>query len=163
LAIYLKNNGYIANIVDALLHNFNGDFSSLLSKHNALQEFNDPQLIASNKRIENILRKNNIDAQYIFDNSANIIGIIDKNLLKEQAEKDLYEKLHSIEHQVISNYNNKSYTSCLSLLSSLSCPLASFFEHIMVMCDDENVRHNRLMLLGRIYSLLNKIANISSL
>lgn len=55
------------------------------------------------------------------------------------------------------------YGQALSTLATLKAPVDRFFEEIMVMADDLEVRRQRLALLSNLHHLMNQVADISRL
>ena len=110
-------------------------------------------LAAANKRIRNILRKagNTGDAP------------VDPALLREPAERDLHEAVQSHAGPVQDLIERSAYTEALAHLAELRAPVDRFFDDVMVMADDDSVRHNRLALLGALQSLFLAIADVSAL
>ncbi|MBP6104337.1 MAG: glycine--tRNA ligase subunit beta [Gammaproteobacteria bacterium] len=117
-----------------------------------------PILIASNKRVKNILKD-------IPVNSDKNTEIDLKNNLKESSEKNLLESLGTQEKALIPflEANPKQYTQALQSLSDLAAPLDQFFESVMVMCEDPVLRSSRLALLQRLRLLFLQIADFSFL
>ena len=55
------------------------------------------------------------------------------------------------------------YTGYLKAFAVLKSPVDAFFESVMVMVDDEEVRKNRLALLQDLRHEMNRVADISKL
>lgn len=110
-------------------------------------------LAAANKRIGNILRKakTNIPAQ------------VDKEVLQDKAEIDLFSAIESATLQVQPLLVRREYTVALKVLAALRVPVDTFFDEVMVMTDDPAIRDNRLALLQQLYDLFSAIADISRL
>ncbi|NOU51375.1 glycine--tRNA ligase subunit beta [Pseudoalteromonas sp. JBTF-M23] len=110
-------------------------------------------LAAANKRVNNILAKNNVtsDAQV---NSA---------LLSEDAEKVLAEQVSALTAELAPIYEQGDYQQALTRLASLRDAVDSFFDNVMVMADDEAVKLNRLALLSQLSRLFLNTADISVL
>jgi glycyl-tRNA synthetase beta chain len=49
----------------------------------------------------------------------------------------------------------------MGALAKLQVPVNEFFDHVLVMAEDERVRDNRLALLGEIHGLFSQIADFS--
>lgn len=109
-------------------------------------------LAAANKRVANILAK-----------ESNVSGEVDANLLTEQAEKDLYQALQAITPVVTPLLQARDYTPVLTELAALRAPIDAFFDGVMVMADDANIRQNRLGLLAQLRALFTSVADISVL
>ena len=88
---------------------------------------------------------------------------VDVSLLEEGAETALFESVQAIEKIVEPLYSVGDYGNILSQLASLREPVDAFFEHVMVMVDNEAIKANRLSLLARLQHLLQGVADISLL
>lgn len=75
---------------------------------------------------------------------------MEENLFKEEEERALWQSFKALEA-----------TEDLLSLSSLKKPIDDFFDKVLVMDPDENIRRNRLALLFRIKRLFNKFADFS--
>ncbi|MEW6655281.1 MAG: glycine--tRNA ligase subunit beta [Aquificota bacterium] len=75
---------------------------------------------------------------------------VEENLFKEEEEKALWRSFKALEA-----------TGDLLALSSLKKTIDDFFDKVLVMDPDENIRRNRLALLFRIKRLFNKFADFS--
>lgn len=111
-------------------------------------------LAAGNKRIGNILRKNDADG-----NDATI----DSALLSEPAEQALATKLAEVTQQVKPLIEQADYTGVLRALADMRETVDAFFDQVMVMADDDAVRNNRLALLNQTRALFLGVADISYL
>ncbi|WP_417534670.1 glycine--tRNA ligase subunit beta [Marinobacterium stanieri] len=110
-------------------------------------------LAAANKRVSNILSKQQAD----------VAADIDESLLSEDAEKALATAITNIESEIQPLCEQGDYRSTLEKLASLRAPIDSFFDNVMVMADDPAVRANRLALLKRLRRLFLGVADISLL
>lgn len=110
-------------------------------------------LAAANKRISNILKQ--------AENQNSIQ--VNNDLLKENTEQKLAIALSSIKEKVIPLLDNNEYEHALNELASLKDDVDDFFDDVMVMCENEALRNNRLALLNQLSNLFLKIADISRL
>lgn len=110
-------------------------------------------LAAANKRIQNILKQN----------EASLANEVNKDLLEENAEKLLVSALDTISIKVQPLLENSKYTDTLTTLAGLRDPVDKFFDEVMVMCDDEAIKLNRLALLNKLNTLFMTTADISKL
>ncbi len=108
-------------------------------------------LAAANKRIANILRKSDMQA-------ATTIG-----QLVEPAEIKLLASAEQAEKDVTPLLATADYQAALNRLASLRNDVDSFFDDVMVMCDDLDLRAKRLALLTKLSKLFLQIADISKL
>lgn len=79
------------------------------------------------------------------------------------AEKVLYGAFAAIKVAADELCDKKDYLGALDVLKKLSTPIDSFFDSVMVMDEDLNVRGNRLALLKSIDNLLAKIADFGKI
>lgn len=110
-------------------------------------------LSAANKRIANILRKA----------PADMSGAVETQRLVEPAEQQLFEHVIAIERAVNPLLARREYTTALGHLASLREDIDRFFDSVMVMAEDLEVRTNRLALLTRLRAVFVQIADLSRL
>jgi len=109
-------------------------------------------LSAANKRVANILAK-----------ADSVPTSVDEAVLQEDAEKALYAAVNKQQQLLTPLFSNRQYKEALSELSVLRDVVDSFFDHVMVMSDDETLKNNRLALLQQLRSLFFEVADISYL
>ena len=109
-------------------------------------------LAAANKRVANILAK-----------EGQIVGDVDASLLVEDAEKALFAALQNVTPVVQPLLEAHNYTDALSQLASLRAPIDAFFDNVMVMAEDPQLKANRLRLLSQLRGLFTAIADVSML
>ena len=110
-------------------------------------------LAAANKRISNILKKSD------FNNTLEV----NDNLLAEESEILLASTLKEYQQKVVPMIKERDYKSALTELAGLRESVDSFFDNVMVMCDDDDIKNNRLALLSKLNSLFLETADISKL
>ena len=110
-------------------------------------------LAAANKRISNILKKSD------FKNTLQV----EDSLLAEESEISLAKTLKEYQQKIVPMINNRDYVSALTELAGLRTSVDSFFDNVMVMCDDDDIKNNRLALLNNLNSLFLETADISKL
>ena len=111
-------------------------------------------LAAANKRVSNILAKNN---------ALSDVKPVNEALLIEDAEKVLAKELASKATEVQAIFDKGDYAEYLTALTSLRSSIDAFFDNVMVMADDEAVKQNRLALLNQLRNLFLQVADISLL
>ena len=109
-------------------------------------------LAAANKRITNILKKN----EHAF-------GEINPALLQETAEQRLYGALTDTRNEVDKAFVAGDFTGTLKALAALRDDVDAFFNDVMVMAEDVSLRTNRLSLLSTLHGMMNRVADISKL
>lgn len=87
---------------------------------------------------------------------------VKRDLLTED-ELNLYDSYNNIEEKVLNFIERKEYDKALDLLITLKNPIDKFFEKVMVMVDDENLKNNRLGLLKTIYDTMMKVCDLSKI
>lgn len=111
-------------------------------------------LIAANKRIRNILKQQEDHWHR---------PSINPEWITEPAEKALLSQLQ-IKHQAISVLNKQqAYTEILTILAELQPDIDAFFDQVMVLAKEENIRHNRLSVLYELQQLFLQVADLSLL
>ncbi len=90
-------------------------------------------------------------------------GAVNPLLLEAEEEKALYEVYLSVEEKVGVSLESRDYEQALVTLLSLKPQVDSFFDHVMVMTEDIDVRANRLALLWNIARLFLRIGDLSAI
>ena len=154
---YLREQGGTANQVEALLASGVGSLVGLPARLAAVRDFESlPEaqaLAAANKRIVNILRKSGSEAA----------ADIDRGRLADGAERELFTAFEALEPHVEASCRAGDWTAALKSLSATKPAVDRFFDDVMVMVDDAQVRANRLALLSRVAKTMNRVADISKL
>jgi glycyl-tRNA synthetase beta chain len=110
-------------------------------------------LTAANKRISNILRKANTTWP----------AEVDVLQLREEAEVRLYDAMRGLGDAVAGDTARREYTSALGRLALLRPAVDTFFDKVMVMDENPQLRANRLSLLAQLRGLFAGIADLSRL
>lgn len=123
----------------------------------AVQQFNllpeADALASANKRVSNILKKSD----------ETIPPKPDSNLFEQQEEIILAELLEKHQKTTDALYKKADYTQALTALSGLKEPVDAFFDQVMIMDENLEIRKNRLALLASIRHLFTQVADISLL
>ena len=129
------------------------DFDERIRAVQAFRALPQAQVLAeNNKRVANILAK-----------ADNVGESVQENLLTETAEKALYQAILSAKETVKPLQDKADYQGVLTALTALASPLSDFFDNVMVNADDENLKNNRLALLGQVRTLFLSVADIGVL
>jgi glycyl-tRNA synthetase beta chain len=154
---HLREKGYETSLVNAALDAPLGTLPDLVLRLDALREFMQhdvaSDLAAANKRIGNILRKAGT-----LENTT-----INEDILVIKEEISLFKEIRRISNDLELLYKKADYTSALTLLAGLFDAVEAFFDKVMVMDDDPQVRNNRLNLLAELKGLFDRIANLALL
>ena len=88
---------------------------------------------------------------------------VDESLLKEDAERALYEAATKASEASIDAWDNNDYDAVVAVPATLVPAINTFFEDVMVMDKDEAIKANRLQLVRLAYSVMAIIGDISAL
>ena len=158
LQSFYQAKGVAVELILAVRARQNDWFFDLDKRVIALQAFvklpEAESLSAACKRVNNLLQQAGIS------HSKQAINV---NLFEEVAEEALYERVQALEQVVAPLYSAGNYAKILNQLASLREPVDAFFEHVMVMVDNQAIKKNRLCLLARLQNLLQGVADISLL
>lgn len=129
------------------------DFHRRLQAVQAFRRLSEAEsLAAANKRISNILKQ-----------AGSINGKLQPKLLQDPAEKQLAADLEALCAKVEPLLADNQYEQALTMLAGLRDSVDAFFDNVMVMCDDEALRNNRIALLAGLSELFRRTADISRL
>ena len=156
---YLRERGYTAREVDAVLTMRPARIDLVPRQLEAVRAFSAlpeaDSLAAANKRVANILKQ----AAAKGESYAHIAAA----RLREPAERALYEALHESAGKAHALFDRGDYTGYLKTFAVLKAPVDAFFDGVMVMVEDEELRRNRLALLSELRTAMNRVADISRL
>jgi glycyl-tRNA synthetase beta chain len=157
LKAYYQDQGVAVDLIDAVLAQSPTsplDFDKRIKAVTAFRQLDQAEsLAAANKRIGNILKK--VDGE--------LPAGIDESLLREPAEKALYQQLKAMEPEVLEMFAAGDYEAALLRLAGLRESVDTFFDDVMVMVEDEAQRNNRLALLNQMRELFLRVADLSRL
>lgn len=153
--VMLKDEGAGVDAIDAVLASEVQEPVVLIGRVKALQAArqDDPEIF------ENLAiayaRANNL-------RDASLGTAVDESLLID-VEKTLLDAIAQAESSVFSALAQDDYAAALRELAQLRKPIDEFFEQIMIMDQDQNLRENRLRILNRFVSLFVNVADFSLL
>ena len=88
---------------------------------------------------------------------------VDESLLKEDAERALYEMATKASEASIDAWDKNDYDAVVAVPATLVPAINKFFEDVMVVDKDEAIKANRLQLVRLAYSVMAIIGDISAL
>lgn len=152
----LRDRGYTPDEIEAVLAQNPDRFDNLLDRLEAVKAFaalpEAESLAAANKRITNILKKSDIRA-----------GMVQTDLLRETPEQKLHTAMNRIRPLTNQRLKQGDYTGTLQVLAQLRDDVDAFFTHVLVMAEDQKLRHNRIALLTELHAMMNQVADLSKL
>jgi len=110
-------------------------------------------LTAAHKRIANILRKANMTPP----------AEVDVLRLRESAEVRLFDSIRALRDAVATATAQHEYAGALGRLAQLRPAVDAFFDQVMVMDENPQLRANRLSLLAQLQGLFAGVADLSRL
>jgi glycyl-tRNA synthetase beta chain len=153
--------GFATLVVEAALAAGFADLWALDKRIAALQEFsNEPdfeQAVLTFKRAANIIVKQGHEA------GRPLTGEYDRAHLEERQEKALADKLEDTANEWDERWKADDFAALLGVLRELRPFVDDFFDHVMVMCEDEDKRLNRLNLLAALVDRLGRLADFNAL
>ncbi len=159
---YLRERDFEVSHIEAVLHMLNGRMHEVLPRLQGVRTFAAlsvaKDLAAANKRVQNIIRKNREEIGADLTDAT-----VKPALLKEAAERDLYQAMQDITPFAQGCLDRGDYGQNLKALATLKPFIDDFFESVMVMCEDHDLRLNRAVLLQQLGRLMNQVADISKL
>ncbi len=108
-----------------------------------VEKLNAPQLVENANRVIRILKDNRVDS-------------IDEKYFVEDAEKSLYAEVKKV-------VETENYEQYLTELQNLNPYVTKFFDDVLVMDKDENVKNNRLALLTMLKNKYDYLTDFSKL
>ena len=126
-----------------LIKNPLDDLADYISRINIIANLDSPMTIENANRIIRILKDSSFDK-------------VDEGLFVDDAEKRLYECVKEV------SFTN-DYENYIKQLIGLNAQIDNFFEKVLVMDKDENIKNNRIALLTILKNYYEKIADFSVL
>ncbi len=152
----LRERGHAQDAVEAVVAQSPDRLDDILERLEAVKTFatlpEAASLAAANKRITNILKKNE-----------GVHGEVQPGLLTEPAEQKLYGAMTETRQAVDQAFAKADFSATLKALAALRDEVDAFFNDVMVMAEDPALRTNRLALLQSLHAMMNRVADISRL
>lgn len=161
LEFYLRDaRGFAYDVVNAVLAAGRDDVVDAIARAEALTQVRGSEDFASIsiafKRTKNILRQAREGGKRIADQ-------LEPAALTEESEKALASSVPEVAARVRQLREQKNYVAALTEISQLRQPIDLFFDKVMVMVDNEQVRSNRLALLQTLLNEFSTIADFSEI
>jgi len=150
-----SDRGYSSDLVQSILPmSLDLNLKDMEGRLDALKRFKEDKdcdnFLLAIKRVHNIIPKK--------------IGPgLKTELLVEEAEKGLKERLDSIRSHLPVLLQERRHSDAISLLVSLTDPINHFFDRVLVMDKREEIKQNRLALLLEVWRIATTIADFSKL
>ncbi|MCD8524494.1 MAG: glycine--tRNA ligase subunit beta [Gammaproteobacteria bacterium] len=126
---------------------------------NALQSFKSHpdalSIVQADKRVKNILEKNK--------NSVIGIRTFSNDYVEKSIEISVFNAINETQKNILPRLQQLDYASALGMLARLKPIIDQFFDEVMVMAEDQQVRHNRFSLLKQLRELFLQCGDLSEL
>ena len=150
----LLDQGIRYDVVDAVLADErNDDIADLAARAQALNGFvvseEAPALIQAATRVANLCKK-------IEQETA-----INTNIFQNPAEGELHKAVTAVNNEVLLATVQFNYAEVLQIACKLVAPINKFFEDVMVMDNDEQIKNNRLALLSAVKDVTHAVGDLN--
>ncbi|MFE8597616.1 glycine--tRNA ligase subunit beta [Archangium violaceum] len=149
---------YRTDVVEAVL---SAGYDDLVAAHKRLQalasivgQADFAPLAAAFKRVVNIVEKQGKDVSR---------GGVDSNRLTDEAERQLHSAYIQARSRVTDQVKADDFSGALKEITGLKPTVDTFFDKVMVMAEDKDLRENRIRLLVEIGTLFNQVADFSKI
>ena len=147
--------GYSADVIASVIH-FVGDKPLFIIKDRmdalmqlkANSDYEDFMLVI--KRINNIASKTDIPP-------------VNKSLFAHEEEELLYSAVETAAPQILTCIARNEPSEAINILINLKDPVNRFFDKVLIMDKNEDIKQNRLSLIKTIQSIGHQIADLSKL
>lgn len=152
----LMDQGIRYDVIDAVFSDKrNDDMVDLAVRCKALATYveagNAEPLVQVSVRVSNLCKK--IEKEVAISGS----------LFKDESENKLHEVVASVSKEIIPEIVLYDYAAVLKAGEKVIEPVNAFFDNVMVMDEDENVKNNRLALLEEVRGIVNAVGDLSLL
>ena len=150
-----QERGLRYDVVDAVLALPFGDVRDLWERASAVAAFREreafPDIYTAFTRAYNLAK------------NADPSALVWPERFMDQAEGALYTESRRVQEKVQAALKGRHYPDALDALAELRAPVDVFFDAVLVMVEDQDVRENRLALLNSVAEQVQKVADISKL
>jgi glycyl-tRNA synthetase beta chain len=147
--------GYDPDLIQSIISfSMNVELGEIKKRIEAIKKFkkdsNFNDFLTAVKRINNIVLKTAVPE-------------LNTELLLENAERQLKDRLDAVRSDLAGLLRGGRHSDSISLLTTLTEPINTFFDRVLVMDKREEVKLNRLSLLNEIWKTISGIADFSKL
>ena len=158
---YLKEKNIRSDIIECSTNSYGIDdllkiFNKSLNLNKNIKKDFGLDVIAIYKRSANILNSES-------KSKPEIVGSADPGLFKNDYEKNLYKKIHTIRKYFSSIGRDEDYDESLKTLSSAKIEVNEFFDNVIVNDQEEIIKKNRLELLKMLCKSFDNYFNFSKI
>lgn len=152
----LMDQGIRYDVIDAVFADKrNDDMVDLAVRCKALAAYveagNAEPLVQVSVRVSNLCKK--------IEKEVAISGA----LFKDESENKLHEVVAAVSKEIIPEIVLYDYAAVLKAGEKVIEPVNTFFDNVMIMDEDENVKNNRLAMLEEVRGIVNAVGDLSLL
>lgn len=152
----LMDQGIRYDVIDAVFADKrNDDMVDLAVRCKALAAYveagNAEPLVQVSVRVSNLCKK--IEKEVVISGA----------LFKDESENKLHEVVAAVSKEIIPEIVLYDYAAVLKAGEKVIEPVNAFFDNVMVMDEDENVKNNRLAMLEEVRGIVNAVGDLSLL
>lgn len=152
----LMDQGIRYDVIDAVFADKrNDDMVDLAARCKALAAYveagNAEPLVQVSVRVSNLCKK--------IEKEVAISGA----LFKDESENKLHEVVAAVSKEIIPEIVLYDYAAVLKAGEKVIEPVNTFFDNVMIMDEDENVKNNRLAMLEEVRGIVNAVGDLSLL
>ena len=160
LQFYLRDVlGFAYDVVNATLASGADDVVDALARANAIKEVRTSDdfapLFIAFKRIKNIIKQAREKSVEIRETGVQFESTA--------VESEIWQQMQAIGQNYLQRFEKKDYAGALKELARLRAPVDLYFDKVMVMVENPQIRANRLGVLNYLLVTFNKIADLSEL
>ncbi|MGI5921073.1 MAG: glycine--tRNA ligase subunit beta [Syntrophomonadaceae bacterium] len=150
----LLEKGIAYDVIDAVYSLAESDVRDLATRARVIQNCKEKEWFGDFMVAFN--RTNNLSKKWPHDD-------VNEAILADESEKQLLSEYLKIKNQVNEALARQDYVSALEILAGLRPFIDRFFESVMIMVDDQELKAARLGLLKSITNLCNRVADFSKI
>ena len=161
LRAYWQGSGYDGKIVEAVIQ---AGCSNILTAEKRLQSLvkfsrhpDYESAVLTFKRIDNIIRKQGSES------GVELLEKYESGLLQDDYESRLASQIDHVLAGWEEQWLKRDFDALFDRLHGLRPVVDDFFDHVMVMCEDQDLRQNRLNMLNILSKKLGTLADFSAL
>ncbi|MBM7556254.1 glycine--tRNA ligase subunit beta [Halanaerobacter jeridensis] len=150
----LEDNEIRYDVINAVLATDFSDVNDTILRADAVMKFRNEEgfaeLITAFERASNLADKGKKEE-------------VKPELFTDDSEKKLYAEYQDLKSKIADLIAKQDYLTALKQVATLKEAIDNFFNSVMVMAEDEEIKENRLGLLKSVTNLLSKIADLTEI
>jgi len=154
----ISGQGIVYDVADSVLAVDSSDVPNTVKRAHALSRFRERsdfgEIYNAFNRVIRILPK---------ESSPPVEGTVDEQLFQRQSERELYAAARQTSEEIEQLASRGEYDAVLDRLANLRIAIDAFFDDVLVMVEQDDLRNNRLALLQCLAGMFSLVADFSKL